>query len=68
MLKVFRLISCQDQLKNKTFEALVLENQNCGKKLLEGLSLIQAEENIIKCDDILESLENTLNDYENVNY
>jgi hypothetical protein len=53
-------------LKNKSFRGLVSENQSSGQQLLDRLLLVQAEENIIKCDDILLSLEETLNNYENV--
>ena len=59
-IKILRLFNCQGQLKETNFEKLLEENQKSGKKLLDVLSLIQAEENIVKCDDILQSLENTL--------
>ena len=59
-IKILRLFNCQGQLKETNFEQLLEENQKSGKKLLDVLSLIQAEENIIKCEDILQILENTL--------
>ena len=62
----YRLLNCQNHINGSDFEVLIQANKNDGKKLLDELNKIKTEENIIKCDDILQSLEKTLNKIDNV--